>query len=131
MEVIGDGVMVDFAERPLLRADGGSEIAEMIDGERDVRRGGLADRLAIVPCLGQCELLQIRLHPVGDLEEDLALVRPGSFGPIRPCARVRGVRAASTSEASERAISQTGWPVIGETLSKYLPASGARHSPPM
>ena len=78
MEVIGDGVMVDFAERPLLRADGGSEIAEMIDGERDVRSGRLADRLAVVPCLGQRELLQIRLHPVGDLQEDLR-----SFGRAR------------------------------------------------
>jgi hypothetical protein len=35
------------------------------------------------------------------------------------------------SEASERAISQTGSPVMGETLSKYLPALGARQVPPM
>jgi len=35
------------------------------------------------------------------------------------------------SDASERAISQIGWPVIGEMLSKYLPALGARHSPPI
>jgi len=35
------------------------------------------------------------------------------------------------SDASERAISPTEWPVIGDMLSKYLPALGARHSPPM
>ena len=35
------------------------------------------------------------------------------------------------SAASERATSQTDWPVIGEMLSKYLPEAGARQSPPM
>jgi hypothetical protein len=39
--------------------------------------------------------------------------------------------AASISDASERAISQTARPVIGEMLSKYFPLAGARHSPPM
>src|SRR5882757_9369541 len=38
-------------------------------------------------------------------------------------------RAASMSDASERAISHTGWPVIGEMLSKYLPAFGAFKRP--
>ena len=57
-----------------------------------------------------------------------------SAGLVRPQASLAACAAssaASTSDASERAISQTGWPVIGETLSKYLPAFGARHSPPM
>src|SRR6516165_2354256 len=39
--------------------------------------------------------------------------------------------AARISDSSERATSHTGWPVIGETLSKYLPTVGARQSPPM
>lgn len=39
--------------------------------------------------------------------------------------------AASTSFASERAISPSGRPVTGEMFSKYLPECGAVHLPPM
>ena len=121
MEVIGDRVVVDLAERTFLRADRAGEIAEMVDRQRDVGGGRLADRLAVVPGLGEREHLQIRLHPVGDLVEDLrplgrARSAPGVLGGVR------GVERGLDVGASERAISQTGWPVIGETLSKYLPA---------
>ena len=128
--MIGDGVVIDLADRAFLSADRAGEIAEMVDGERDVGGHRLADRLAVVPSLGERNLLQIRLHAVGDLVEHL---RP--FGRARTAhaslAAWAASRAASMSEASERAISQTGWPVIGEMLSKYLPALGAFHSPPM
>ena len=39
--------------------------------------------------------------------------------------------AASMSSASERAISHSFAPVTGEMLSKYRPAAGATHLPPM
>ena len=130
VEMIGDGVVIDLADRAFLGADRAGEIAEMVDGQRNVGGHGLADRLAVVPGLGERKLLQIGFDPVGDLVEDLrafgAAVRPqASF------AAWAASSAASMSDASERAISQTGWPVIGEMLSKYLPALGARHSPPM
>jgi ParB family chromosome partitioning protein len=70
MEVIGDGVVVEFGERPLLRADRAGEVAEMVDRERDVGIGRLADRLAVVPGLGEGEKIEILLEPVGDLVED-------------------------------------------------------------
>ncbi len=39
--------------------------------------------------------------------------------------------ASSMSAACERAIWQTGLPVIGLILSKYWPSTGATHLPPM
>jgi len=36
VEMIRDGVVIDFADRPLLRANATREIAEMIDGQRYV-----------------------------------------------------------------------------------------------
>ena len=48
VEVIGDGVVVDLAERAFLRADAGGEIAEMVDGERNV--GGAWSRGSACRC---------------------------------------------------------------------------------
>ena len=69
--MIGDGVVIDLAERSFLGADAGREIAEMIDGERDIGEGGLADRLAVVDGLDRGEHLEVLLHAVGDLIENL------------------------------------------------------------
>ena len=52
VEVVGDGVVVDLGQRALLRADAPGEVAEVVDGQRDVGVQGLADRLAVVPGLG-------------------------------------------------------------------------------
>ncbi len=49
MEVIGDGIVIDLADRAFLSADAACEIAEMVDGERDIRIGGFAQRLAVIP----------------------------------------------------------------------------------
>jgi hypothetical protein len=38
----GKPVVVDLGERALLRPDAAGEVAEMVDGERDVGVGGLA-----------------------------------------------------------------------------------------
>ena len=69
--MIGDRVVIDLAERSFLGTDAGCEVAEMIDGERDVGEGGLADRLAIVDGLDRGEHLQVLLHAVGDFVENL------------------------------------------------------------
>lgn len=67
VEVVRHRVVVDLAQRTLLRPDRPREVAEVVDGERDVGGEGLADRLAVLPALRDRERLQVRLHPVGDL----------------------------------------------------------------
>ncbi len=39
--------------------------------------------------------------------------------------------ASSTSSLVDRATSQNGWPLTGETFSKYMPLTGATRSPPI
>ena len=66
VEMVGDGVVVDLGNRAFLGTDAAGEVAEMIDGQRDVGVGRLADRLAVVPGLGEGDQVEILLHPVGD-----------------------------------------------------------------
>jgi len=61
-------------------------------------------------------------------------IRARSAGLVRPQASLAlwaASSAASTSAASERAISHSTWPLMGEVFSKYLPERGSTHSPPM
>ncbi len=90
----------------------------------------LADRLAVVPGLGDGEQLEVLLDAVGDLVEDVGALghrglAPGGSGGVR------GVEGGSMSSAVPRAISVNVLPVTGEMFSKYSPFSGATHSPPM
>ena len=48
VKMIGHRVIVELAERSFLSAHAAGEVAEMIDGERQVREIRLADRFAIV-----------------------------------------------------------------------------------
>jgi hypothetical protein len=73
----------------------------MVDGQRHVRGQRLADRLAVVPGLGDGEQFQVVLDRVGDLVQDV------------------------------RAISVKVSPVTGVGFSKYPPLAGGTHSPPM
>jgi len=68
--VIGDRVLIELAERAFLRADARREVAEVIDGKRNVRGACLADRLAVVDGLDRGDELQILRHAVGDLVEE-------------------------------------------------------------
>ena len=90
----------------------------MVDRERQVGRGRLADRLAVVPGFGQREQIEVLLHAVGDLVENQrafgdAGAAPGLLGGVRGVERVLRCPARS-----ERAISQSSWPFTGEKFSK-------------
>ena len=107
MEMIGDGVVIDLADRAFLSADRAGEIAEMVDGEWNVGSHRLADRLAIVPCLGERNLLQIRLNPVGDLVEDLRPFGDGGAPPgilrgMRGIERGLDVRGVGAGDLADR-----------------------------
>ncbi|CFW91781.1 Uncharacterised protein [Bordetella pertussis] len=86
VEVVGHGVGVDLRDGALLRPDAAREIAEMVDRQRQVGRGGLAQRLAVVDRLGHRQHGQLSLDAVGDAQQDVGPL--GGRG-----ARPRGARA--------------------------------------
>jgi hypothetical protein len=92
VQVVGHRVLVELGHGALLRADAGGEVTEVIDGERQVGRQALADRLAVVPRLGHGQPLERALHAIGDrVQEGRALggrrLAPRVLGRVR---RVEG-----------------------------------------
>ena len=86
-------------------ADG--EVAEVVDRQRDVGGEGLAHGLAVLPRLGDGQHLQVLLHAVGDLEQDVGAL--GRAGPPQASrAACAASRASSTSSAVERATLAEG-----------------------
>ena len=90
MEVIGDGVVIELRQRAFLGAQNAGEVAEVVDGQRDIGGQGLPHRLAVVPGLDDGDRLEVLLHAVGDLEQDVATIAGGRTAP-RGCRGVRGV----------------------------------------
>ena len=70
VEVVGDGVFVDFGRATFERAGGAGEVAEVVDGQWDVGGQSLAHRLAVLPRLGHGQHLEVGLDGVGDGVED-------------------------------------------------------------
>jgi hypothetical protein len=107
VEVIGDRIAIDFGDPALLGADAAGEIAEVVDGQRQVGGGRLADRLAVVPGLGGGQEVEIFLHPLGHRVQDHRALggggpTPGVFGGV---GRVQGgldVLLVGASHLAER-----------------------------
>ncbi len=91
VEVVGHGVMVDLADAAFLRPHGAREVAEVVDGQRNVGRHGLAQRLAVVDGFSHRDGQQVGFHAVGDLQQDVGPVRRGGLAPGR-LGLVRGVQ---------------------------------------
>jgi hypothetical protein len=106
VEVVGHRVLVDLRQRTLLRPNASGEVAEVVDGERNVRVEGLSDRLTVVPGFGERDGLQVLRDPVGDLVEDdgtlccrgLAPGRSGGMGRIEGELDVLGRGAGDLAE---------------------------------
>jgi len=86
-EVVGDGVLIELAGSSFFRADAGSKVAEVIDGQRDIRVEGLANGLAVVEGFAFGEELEVLLHTVGDADKDGGAfggrdAGPGVFGSV-------------------------------------------------
>ena len=88
--MVGDRVLVDLGDPALLGADRAGEVAEVVDRQRNVGAERLADRLAVLPALGDREHLQVRLDRVGDRVQDLGALGRRGLAP-RLARRVRGV----------------------------------------
>ena len=113
MIVIGDGVVVDLGDAAFLGAHDAGEIAPVIDDERHVGMGRLADRLAVVERLDQRQQVEIGFQLVGDLVEDARAfgdrgLAPGILGLVGGIEREfdvgrRGARHLAELLAGDRA----------------------------
>ncbi|CAH0263676.1 hypothetical protein SRABI76_03553 [Microbacterium oxydans] len=83
MEVVRDGVLIELADAALLRPQHAGEVAEVVDRERDVGGERLAHRLAVLPGLGDGDLLEVLLDAVGDPVEDDGALRRARLAPAR------------------------------------------------
>ena len=81
MEVIRDGVVIDLRDRAFLRTDAAGEVAPVIDCKRKIGIHGFADRLAVVPCLGQRQELEVIFHPLCNLVHQDGAVRGAGMTP--------------------------------------------------
>ena len=92
VKMIGDRIMVNFGKASFLRADATGEIAEMINGQRQVSGLGFADRFAIVDRLDERQKIELLFDPVGNAEKrERALRRRGpSPGFARGMRRIKG-----------------------------------------
>ncbi|GAA2925547.1 hypothetical protein GCM10011428_48070 [Streptomyces violaceus] len=91
VEVVRDRIGVDLRDAALLGADDAGEVPEVVHGQRDVGGQGLADRLAVLPGLGDRDLLEVFFQAVRDPVEDAGAFRGGRAAP--PVGRpVRGVQ---------------------------------------
>ncbi len=65
----------------------------MIDRKRDIGGRRLTDRLAVVPGLGTGQHVEVLLHSIGDLQQDVAAFGGRGFAPRLKC----GVRSIESS----------------------------------
>ncbi len=118
VEVVGDQVLVDLADRALLGAQRAGEVAEVVDRERDVGGEGLADRLAVLPGLGDRDGGEVGSITSAIFSRMLARSVVEVFPPHDGAAAWAASRAASMSSSVPRAISVNGLPLTGEMFSK-------------
>src|ERR1700722_378774 len=69
LEMICNGVVVNLAQCSFFGADAAGEVAEVIDGKRNISGASFANRFAVVQSFGEGEKLQIFFHLVGDLQQ--------------------------------------------------------------
>ena len=98
----------------------------MVDGQRQVGRLGLTDRLAVVDGLDRSQGFQLFLHAVGDFVEDAR-----AFGWCGAAPGILGGVGGIERELDVLAIVQTTDPSIGDMLSNFWPFTGGTHLPPM
>ena len=106
------------------------EIPEVVDGQRHVGVERLADRLAVVPGLGQRDRLEVLLDAVGDLVQDDGAFAGGGLAPrgggaVRGVERLVDVGLVGTRDLAERLARHRG------RVLEVSPPDGGTHSPPM
>jgi ParB family chromosome partitioning protein len=81
--VIRHRVGIELGERVLLGSGEAGEVAEVVGRQRQVGVQRLADRLAVVPGLGDSEQFDVLLDDVGDAVQDGSALGRGRAAPSR------------------------------------------------
>ena len=81
MVVIRNRCRVNFRDATLLRTNGSGEIAEVVDGERNIGCKCFADRLAVVPGFDGRQHLEIFFHALRDQVQHIAARRGRGLAP--------------------------------------------------
>ncbi|MNL44006.1 hypothetical protein D3C87_1665490 [compost metagenome] len=113
MEVIGDRVVIQFRNAAFLRPDAAREIAEVVDGERNIGRERFTHRLAVIPGLGFGHGLEVGLDAVGDPVQDQgalgdAGLAPGVLGGVGGVQRQLDVGRVRASDLAQDAAVHRG-----------------------
>ena len=85
MEVVSGSILVDLGDTTFLGAQAAGEVAEVIDGERDVGVQGFTDRLAVVDGFGIGQQFEVLFEAVGDLQQDVGTGCGIGLAPGRDC----------------------------------------------
>jgi hypothetical protein len=131
VEVVGDGVGLSSSpDRAFLRAQDAGEVAEVIDGQRQV--GGRVSRIGLPLSIVSITASASRFSSSRSAMRLRMIAR--SVTEVRPHGRralCAASSASSTSSAVLRATSHSGWPVMGVMFVKYCPRTGATARPPI
>ncbi|EKE17683.1 MAG: CarR [uncultured bacterium] len=71
MEMVSNGIFVDVGNAAFLGAQAASEVAEVVDGERNVGIQCFANGLAVIDSLGISQSLEIGFQAIGNLQEQI------------------------------------------------------------
>ena len=117
MEMVGRGGVVDLCSAAFLSADAAREVTEVICSQRYVGVQGFTNGFAVVPGFGDCELLQIRLDAVGDLQQDVGAIldrgaSPGISSGVSSTLAVSRLIEASGCRASTSSLSESERPSV-------------------
>jgi hypothetical protein len=128
--VIRHRVLVDVGEGAFLRAHATGEVAEVVDGQRNVGVQRFADGLAVVDGFGVGQQFQVGFDAVGNFQQGVAARGGVGFAP-GVCCGVGGVQCQFDVFGGGAGGLGVDLAVDGVMTSKYWPLTGATHLPPM
>ena len=132
VEMVGDGVVVDLGNASL-PGHGRSRRSSGNDRWPAGCRRCVVSRIGLPLSQVSARAIRSRFSSIRSamlVEDEGALARP-RYGPRPPWRHGPHRGPSPRPAASERATSQMTRPVTGEVFSKYRPATGATHWPPM
>ena len=83
MENQGQSVVVEHGGRTFPSSQASCEVTEMIGTQRNICCCGFTDRLAVVQCFHQCEMIEVCVDDISDLQKNVLSFDWRSLGPFR------------------------------------------------
>ena len=83
MENEGEGVVVEHGGRAFPCAQAPCKVAEMVAAQGNVGSLGFTDGLAVVQCFHQCQMVEVCVDDISDLQKNVLSFDWRSLGPFR------------------------------------------------